>query len=255
MATFPFTVSFAYTMDETNHMADMLLPEATDLESLQLIRSAAPSSSSSTGPPGRGAAPAGGRAAGRGARLHLDLHRAGPPHRPARALQRGINRGAGGVSPLAGEGFDFSLDPSPPHDVDTIWDAICKAATAELSRGGDVHDLAWFKEHGFYTVPCRSARGTSPPPWPRWACATSCPTRSGCCASGRELGRRLHEHGIHWWDTQLTEYQACPNGTTCPGCWEQALVEASGAKPEDYPLWLLTTKSMQYHAGGNVSIR
>jgi hypothetical protein len=38
MARFPFTVAFAYTHDETNHHADVLLPEATDLESLQLIR-------------------------------------------------------------------------------------------------------------------------------------------------------------------------------------------------------------------------
>ena len=32
-----------------------------------------------------------------------------------------------------------------------------------------------------------------------------------------------------------------------------ALVNA-GAKVEDYPLWLLASKSMQYHAGGNVGI-
>ena len=38
MARFPFMVAFAYTRDETNHHADLLLPEATDLESLQLIR-------------------------------------------------------------------------------------------------------------------------------------------------------------------------------------------------------------------------
>ena len=38
MAKFPFVVAFAYTRDETNHHADLLLPEATDLESLQLIR-------------------------------------------------------------------------------------------------------------------------------------------------------------------------------------------------------------------------
>ena len=38
VAEFPFVVSFAYTRDETNHMADILLPEATDLESLQLIQ-------------------------------------------------------------------------------------------------------------------------------------------------------------------------------------------------------------------------
>jgi phenylacetyl-CoA:acceptor oxidoreductase len=38
VAEFPFVVAFAYTRDETNHMADILLPEATDLESLQLIQ-------------------------------------------------------------------------------------------------------------------------------------------------------------------------------------------------------------------------
>ncbi len=38
IADFPFTVCFAYTHDETNHMADILLPDCTDLEGLQLIR-------------------------------------------------------------------------------------------------------------------------------------------------------------------------------------------------------------------------
>jgi phenylacetyl-CoA:acceptor oxidoreductase len=35
---FPFIAAFAYTQDETNWYADLLLPEATDLESLQLYR-------------------------------------------------------------------------------------------------------------------------------------------------------------------------------------------------------------------------
>ena len=35
MARFPFVVAFAFTRDETNHYADVLLPDATDLESLQ----------------------------------------------------------------------------------------------------------------------------------------------------------------------------------------------------------------------------
>ncbi|MBC8445352.1 MAG: molybdopterin-dependent oxidoreductase, partial [Rhodospirillaceae bacterium] len=38
ISRFPLTVCFAYTRDETNHMADILLPECTDLESLQLMR-------------------------------------------------------------------------------------------------------------------------------------------------------------------------------------------------------------------------
>ncbi|MCC6658069.1 MAG: molybdopterin-dependent oxidoreductase, partial [Rhodocyclaceae bacterium] len=38
VAEFPFIVAFAYTRDETNHMADVLLPECTDIESTQLLR-------------------------------------------------------------------------------------------------------------------------------------------------------------------------------------------------------------------------
>ncbi len=38
LADMPFMVAFAYTLDESNYMADILLPDATDLESTQLIR-------------------------------------------------------------------------------------------------------------------------------------------------------------------------------------------------------------------------
>ncbi|HSM20358.1 MAG TPA: molybdopterin-dependent oxidoreductase, partial [Hyphomicrobiales bacterium] len=38
IARFPFIVAFAFTMDETNHMADILLPDCLDIESTQLIR-------------------------------------------------------------------------------------------------------------------------------------------------------------------------------------------------------------------------
>lgn len=34
----PFIVSFGYTIDETNWYADVILPEGSDLESLQLFR-------------------------------------------------------------------------------------------------------------------------------------------------------------------------------------------------------------------------
>ena len=38
IARFPYTVSFAYTVDETNWMADLLLPEATDLVVIERLR-------------------------------------------------------------------------------------------------------------------------------------------------------------------------------------------------------------------------
>ncbi len=254
IATFPFTVSFAYTVDETNFFADLLLPEATDLESLQMIK-------------------VGGTKfveqfwTARGVVLRQP---AVEPQGEARDFtwistelarrtgllepyNKAINRGAGGVSPLAGEGYDFSLDPTRTHDVDTIWDAICRAASTDLSQGQETHDLAWFKEHGFYTVPMPQRSWYLTPTLAEKGLRYELPYQERLLRIGRELGNRLHEHDMHWWDTQLSEYTALPEWHDVPGRWEQALVD-SGAKPEDYPLWLLATKSMQYHTGGNVSI-
>jgi len=56
-----------------------------------------------------------------------------------------INRGVCGVS-LKNDKRDFALDPAQVHSVDEVWDAVCRAASHELSNGAEVHDLAWFKE-------------------------------------------------------------------------------------------------------------
>jgi phenylacetyl-CoA:acceptor oxidoreductase len=71
---------------------------------------------------------------------------------------------------------------------------------------------------------------------------------------GIELGRRLHEHGMRWWDRQLEEYQALPPYKDFPGLWEEAVTQAGG-RPEDHPFWLLTTRSMQYAWGGNAGVQ
>jgi phenylacetyl-CoA:acceptor oxidoreductase len=58
---------------------------------------------------------------------------------------------------------------------------------------------------------------------------------------------------MSWWDEQLAEYAALPGWHDVPGRWVSNL-ERAGARPEDFPYWLLATKSMQYHAGGNAAI-
>jgi phenylacetyl-CoA:acceptor oxidoreductase len=63
---------------------------------------------------------------------------------------------------------------------------------------------------------------------------------------GTELGRRLHEHGMTWWDRQLAEYQALPAYKDFPALWDSG---------EDFPFWLLTSRSMQYAWGGNVGMQ
>ncbi|MCU0765647.1 MAG: molybdopterin-dependent oxidoreductase, partial [Burkholderiaceae bacterium] len=254
MARFPYTVCFAYTPDETNHMADIVLPEATDLESTQLIR------------------------LGKTKFVEQFWRHQGwvlrqpavEPRGDARdftwiatelarrtglleAYNQAINRGACGV-PLKGENRDFALDPAQPHSVEEIWDAACRAASHELSLGEEVHGLDWFKEHGLMTRPYPQSGWYLYPTLRSQGLRFELPYQERLLRAGRELGNRLHEQGVKWWDRQLEEYQPLPVWHDFPGIWEKDLVRR-GHRPEDFPYWLLTTKSMQYASGGNAAIQ
>ncbi len=254
IARFPFTVCFAFTPDETNHMADILLPDATDLEATQLIRL--------------------------GKTKYMEQywqHQGFVLRQPAVAPQgeardmtwvstelarrtglladynAAINRGACGVK-LKTEQRDFSLDPDQAHSVDEIWNAACKAASHELTGGEEVRDLDWFKEHGLLSRPFKQTQWYLTPTLKRHGLRFELPYQERLMRSGRELANRMHEAGIHWWDRQLEEYQALPVWHDFPGLWEEDLVRR-GHKPEYFPFWLIATKSMQYHSGGNVAIQ
>jgi phenylacetyl-CoA:acceptor oxidoreductase len=251
-AKFPFMACFAYTIDETNYMADVLLPEATDLESEQMIRV--------------------------GGTKYMEQfwdykgvalrQKAVEPQGEARdftwiATQlakrcglldkyvSAINKGVAGVAPLKGDGYDFSLagEPSPER----IWDAVCRVATLTLSEGREEHGIDWYREHGFYTVPISRLEWYLTPTLVRQGLRYELPYQERLLRAGRELGRRMHERNMNWWDKQLAEYQALPEWHDVPARWIRNL-EKSGAKAADFPFWLLTTKSMQYHAGGNAAI-
>jgi phenylacetyl-CoA:acceptor oxidoreductase len=254
IAKFPFMVAFAYTIDETNYMADLLLPEATDLESNQLIRVTQSKymeqfwdcigvvlRTKAVEPQGeaRDFTWISGELAKRVGLLEGYVAQ--------------LNRGISGVSPLKGETYDFSLSADRPPESDEVWDAVCKAATATLSDGQECHGLDWFREHGFWTKPISRLQWYLSPTLAKQGLRYELPYQERLMRVGRELGNRLHERGMHWWDEQLTEYVALPDWHDVPGHWERALVEAGG-RPEDFPFWLLTTKSMQYHSGGNAAI-
>jgi phenylacetyl-CoA:acceptor oxidoreductase len=254
MARFPFMVSFAYTIDETNWLADVLLPEATDLESLQLIRLAntkfVEQFSEHEGLALRQPAVAPRGESRDFTWITTELARRVGLLEP---YNHAINRGAGTV-PLKGEGYDYSLDTTRVHSVEEIWDAACKAGTAELSRGTEVRDLEWFRERGFYVRPASRHRWYLYPTLAEQGLRFELPYQERLTRSGRELERRLHEKGIHWWDEQLAEYQFLPAWHDLPRRWERALLHQN-ARPADFPFWLLTTKSMQYHGSGNASIQ
>jgi phenylacetyl-CoA:acceptor oxidoreductase len=250
MARFPFMVAIAYTRDETNHFADVLLPDATDLESLQLWRVGGTKYQESfwdhegfalrqpvVAPHGQ-------------SRDFTDIatelaRRTGLSERYYAA----INKGAGGV-PLNSEHGDFSLDPQVEHTRDQIWDAVCRAASAEVSDGAHAHGLDWWKEHGLATRPYPRRAWYLLPTIVQHGLRFELPYQERLLRVGTELGHRLHEHGMTWWDTQLKEYQGLPVWKDFPGLWE-AVIGRCGGQPQDYPFWLLTARSMQYAWGAN----
>ncbi|MFQ5439475.1 MAG: molybdopterin dinucleotide binding domain-containing protein, partial [Paracoccaceae bacterium] len=255
MTTFPFTVAFAYTHDETNHTADVLLPECTDLEGLQLIRI--------------------------GGTKYIEQfwdHQGFALRDPASAPQGeardftwiatelarrtgmleeyngSINRGAAGVR-LSGEGYDFSLDPANAHTHEEIWDRVCRAASAELTDGKECQGLDYYREHGFRTERFPREQWYLYPKMEAEGLRFELPYQERLLRIGQELGARLHEAGIKWWDRQLKEYEALPHWQDLPALWERALEKGFGVNIGDFPFWLLTSRSMQYSWGANAGLQ
>jgi phenylacetyl-CoA:acceptor oxidoreductase len=52
---------------------------------------------------------------------------------------------------------------------------------------------------------------------------------------------------------QLQEYQPLPGWKDFPDIW-RASARAHGRRPEEFPFWRLTSRSMQYSWGANVSL-
>jgi phenylacetyl-CoA:acceptor oxidoreductase len=256
MARFPFVVAFAYTRDETNHFADLLLPDATDLESLQLIRLGGTKYVEQFWNHEGFALRQPVVAPGGQARDFTDV----ATELAARTgLTAGyvvaINKGACGV-PLRSEFGDCSLDPeaAEPPTREAIWDAVARAASLEVSEGREAHGLAWWREQGMMTRPFPQSRWYLLPTLRKQGLRLELPYQERLKRVGIELGRRLHEHDMHWWDVQLAEYQALPPWKDFPGLWEKALVK-SGGLAQDYPFWLVTARSMQYAWGGNAGLQ
>ena len=255
IAEFPFIVAFAYNHDETNHMADVLLPERTDIESTQLIRIGNSKFIEQfwdhEGFALRQPAvqPAGETRDFTDIATELAV-RAGLLEK----YNEAINRGSACVR-LAADNYDFSLDPAQRHDAETIWDRTCRAASAELTDGRDSDGLDWFKEHGLRTRPISRLSWYLFPELRKKGIRFEMPFQERLYRVGLELGNRLHEQGIKWWDVQLEEYGGLPKVLDFPGIWEKETVKQGGAGAlEQYPFWLITSRSMQYAWGSNAGI-
>ena len=253
IAEFPFTVAFAYTLDETNYMADVLLPDAGDIESLQLSRCGGTGSGENFwwdhGWAVRQPAVAPAGECRDMTDIATDLaERTGL----LAEYNAALNKGSAGMR-LSGEGFDYSLDPSRAHSCEEIWDAVAKAASHELSGGEEVHGIDWFREHGVMLRPFSQLEWYLAPRLKKTGLRFEIPYQERIKRHGVQLGRRLHEHGIEWWDHQLTEYEPLPDYERFPDIWTNYATEV-GRNPDEFPFWALTARSMQYSWGANVGI-
>ena len=250
MAQFPFVVAFAYTRDETNHFADLLLPEAGDLESLQLMRIGGTKYIEQFWDH-EGFALRQPAVAPRGeTRDFTDIATALAERTGLlEKYNAAINKGALGVSLK-----EFPLETTKALASEAIWDAVCKAASSELTGGAEAHGLEWWKEKGFATRPFPRTAWYLFPTLAAQGLRFELPYQERLLRVGRQLEKRLHEHGMQWWDKQLAEYQALPVWKDFAGEWESAL-KVMGGDGKDYPFWLLTARSMQYAWGGNVGMQ
>ena len=255
MARFPFMVAFAYTRDETNHYADVLLPEATDLESLQLIRIGGSKfveqfwdrqgfALRQPAVATRGEARDFTAIATELARRTglLDKYNArdqqGRRRRAAQGPALGL-RARAGRSARAGGDLGRRLPRRERR-------AHRRRASRTVSTGG--------RSTASRRSRSRAPSGTCYPTLVAKGLRFELPYQERLLRIGAELGRRLHEHDMHWWDKQLPEYQALPMWKDFGAPWVAAL-EKAGGKPQDYPFWLLTARSMQYAWGANVGMQ
>ncbi|MGI9426781.1 MAG: molybdopterin-dependent oxidoreductase [Hyphomicrobiaceae bacterium] len=253
VAEFPFVVAFAYTRDETNHMADILLPDAGDLESLQLIRIGSTKFIQQFWTKEGWAIrqPIGEKVVDCKDMTDVSTELA------ARTgiledYNKAINSGAAGIR-LHGEGFDYSLASDEKHDLETIWDRVAQAASHEVSDGQDIHDLEWFKKEGYVLKPYSQLNWYLYPAIKKAGLRFELPYQERMKRHGAQLANRLHEVGVNWWDQQLEEYEPLPSYIDFPGIWTSFAREV-GKEPSEFPMWALTARSMQYSWGANVGL-
>ncbi len=254
----PFQVSFGYELDETNHFADIILPEHSDLESHFMY-------------------PVGGQKQWESFWEDTGFAIRQPVIKPLYdtreltdvftdlAARTGIladynqamNTGCGvnGVR-LHTPSYSYALDMDRQYTAQEIYDRACRAATMWLTEGREEHGLDWFKANGAFVVPFSRTAGltrgnTYRRPWFLHAAMKEKGLRYGLPYQetvkrvGDELGQRLHEKGIHWWDSQLREYQPLAGWHDFPSAYDTG--------PE-YDLWMISCRSMQYSLGANASI-
>ncbi|MFQ5918185.1 MAG: molybdopterin dinucleotide binding domain-containing protein, partial [Candidatus Binatia bacterium] len=248
---FPFIVHFTYVIDETSWYADLILPDHTDLEGFQLTALFSHHWYSTWDYYG----------------YILKQPVVKPVHSTMamadiivelvdrlgllQQFNSRLNKGSGTGIPLSGKGYDFSLEENRKYRSEEILDRICKAATAMLSDGKEIHDLDWFKKNSIYI---KRYPGLKKYMYYvlKEGLRFEIPYQEMIKRVGGELGNRLHERGIKWWDKQLKEYTALPRAMDFSEEWNK-FYKKIGKNPEKYDMWLISSRSSNLLWTGNVS--
>lgn len=243
----PFVVVIGYVMDDLAWFADLILPEHSDMEGLQIFRFGCLCHTFENFWPYFGFA--------------LKQPVIKPLYNTKDATDiwteiasrvgildrynEAINRGAISLGqPLSSNEYDYRLDLKKKYRPEEIWDRVCKVVTRWLSGGRDEKDLNWFKKHGFYVVPFPKVRMYLHPIMRRWGLRYELPYCESIKRIGEELKNRLHERNINWWDEKLREYEALPHCRDFSDIWDKFY-------GSEYDMYLITTRSIQYSYGNN----
>jgi phenylacetyl-CoA:acceptor oxidoreductase len=191
----PFTAIFAFTMNETNWYADLLLPENPDFESFEFNN----------------------RWVTSGHKAHTHNYAGCFIRQPAikplfntrdltdifteLADRLGMLSVYNSLLPLVfGMQSPFELSPEKKYSVEEIMDRLCKSAT------GEEHGLEWFKENGGILWPISELDSYLHVKMVEQGIRYELPYQGRLKVVGEELKQRLHEVGIEWWDHQAETY-------------------------------------------------
>ena len=219
----PFTAVFAFTMNETNWYADLLLPESPNFESLQLSRWVPSAYKGHTHDYGG----------------YLIRQPAIKPLFNTRDLTDIMTELADrlGMLPAYNSimnrmyrlGGPFELSPQEKYSVEETVDRLCRSAT-----GGE-HGLEWFKENGGILWPTSELANYLHVKMVEQGIRYELPYQGRLKVVGEQLKRRLHDVGIQWWDHQAETYaQALPE-------WEDfaAIYKEVFQIGPEYDMWLI----------------
>jgi phenylacetyl-CoA:acceptor oxidoreductase len=251
---FPFILAFGYTIDETNWYADIVLPESSDLESLQLFRlGPATHSEAFWEEYGFGLRQSGGKPPCNTMDMTDICTELADRIGILKEYNDALNSGIMLSVRLQGRGYDYMLEHETKYSCEEIWDRFCKASVRLLTEGKEERDLIWFRENGYFTVPYPLIRHFLHPVMVKWGLRYEIPYQGRLKLIGEELRKRLEEKGIRWWEEQLSEYEALPKCEDYTKKWDHSLLKR-GIDPAEYPLFLINTRSMQFAWGSNTSL-